>query len=146
MKYETYEAPIPQEVIEKVAQACEKILGGLSREKYTWTLTNMPDVFFILAKKDDEVTGFKIGFSIKKDRFYSWLGGVDEAYRGNGIAKELMLLQHKWCQEKGFKTIETKTLNKWKEMLILNLRSGFEIKGLQESKEHGVQIMLEKRV
>ncbi|HEY8343405.1 MAG TPA: GNAT family N-acetyltransferase [Calditerricola sp.] len=45
-------------------------------------------------------------------------------YRRRGIATELMKRQHAWCRRHGYQTIRTHTKNKWREMLILNLRHG----------------------
>src|SRR5207247_8995421 len=57
-----------------------------------------------------EIIGFKLGYAIDANVFYSWIGGVKENYRNNGVANELMNQQHNWCRQNGFQIIRTKTM------------------------------------
>jgi predicted GNAT superfamily acetyltransferase len=99
-----------------------------------------------VAKENERVVGFKLGYERKGKHFYSWLGGVDEAYRGQGIANELMKRQHEWCRENGFRTIRTHTKNKWKHMLILNLKHRFDVIGTYTDNRGEPKIILEKKL
>ena len=100
----------------------------------------------LLALDDERVVGCKIGYAHHlPNTFYSWLGGVDPAYRGQGIAGELMRRQHDSCQSAGYAVIRTHTYNQWRDMLLLNLRCGFDIIDTQPGK-HGLTIVLEKRL
>lgn len=98
-----------------------------------------------LALIDKQVVGCKLGYERKPGHFYSWLGGVHPSQRGRGIAAELMRQQHKWCRQQGYHTIRTQTYNQWRDMLILNLRHGFDIIGTVQAKR-GLTIVLEKNV
>lgn len=51
---------------------------------------NKPELIFTLALEDEEVIGYKIGYELESDIFYSWLGGVDGRHRNKGIASKLM--------------------------------------------------------
>lgn len=42
----------------------------------------------------------------------------------------LMEKQHTHLRANGFKVVQTKTKNKWRSMLILNIKSGFNIRHL----------------
>lgn len=86
-----------------------------------------PNLLFVTAIEQDEVVGYKIGYELSDDRYYSWYGGVQDEYRGRGIASKLMDRQHRLVKEAGYATIETKTRNKWRSMLILNIKHGFDI-------------------
>lgn len=86
-----------------------------------------PQLLIITAMAGTKLVGYKIGYELKNDKFYSWLGGVDPNYRGHGIATELMQRQHKHLMEKGYGIIQTKTMNKWRGMLILNIKNGFDV-------------------
>ena len=86
-----------------------------------------PKLLFVTVIEQDKVVGYKIGYELSADRYYSWYGGVREEYRGKGIATILMEHQHRLVREAGYATIETKTRNKWRSMLILNLKHGFDI-------------------
>ncbi len=97
-----------------------------------------------LAVADGRVVGCKLGYERKPTQFYSWLGCVDAAWRGRGIASALMQQQHDWCRQGGYQTIQTQTYNQWRSMLVLNIRAGFNIIGTAQGK-HGLTILLEKK-
>jgi GNAT superfamily N-acetyltransferase len=99
----------------------------------------------LLAIVDGRVVGCKLGYERKPGHYYSWLGGVHPDFRGRGIAAELMRQQHDWCRQHHYHTLRTQTYNQWRNMLILNLRHGFDIIGTMQGK-HGLTIVLEKRV
>jgi ribosomal protein S18 acetylase RimI-like enzyme len=90
-------------------------------------------VLALIASIDGVPCGYKIGYEQSPKRFYSWVGGVLPTHRNSGVAKALMKKQHELVKEKGFKYISTQTKNEFKEMLILNIRSGFEIIGVRQS-------------
>ncbi|MCM3743773.1 GNAT family N-acetyltransferase [Sporosarcina luteola] len=102
------------------------------------------DILFVVAMIEDHVVGYKIGYSLSKDRYYSWYGGVQEGFRGKGIASLLMENQHQLVKDKGYKIIETKTRNKWRDMLIINLKHGFTITETFTDDEGIHRIVLEK--
>jgi len=105
-----------------------------------------PNVLFIVAFDNDKIVGYKIGYSLSKDRYYSWYGGVHEEYRGRGIASMLMELQHRLIKDASYETIETKTRNKWRNMLVLNIKHGFDITDTFIDDEGIHRIVLEKRL
>lgn len=86
-----------------------------------------PNILFIVATDMNQVIGYKIGYELSADRYYSWYGAVQENYRGKGIGSMLMDYQHRLVKKAGYKEIETKTRNMWRNMLILNLKHGFDI-------------------
>ena len=81
-----------------------------------------------------------------QSEFYSWLGGVLPEYRGLGVAVKLMTTQHEWCQRQGYLRIGTKTQNRFKEMLMLNIKNGFEIIGTDPTDKDGMKILMEKKI
>jgi predicted GNAT superfamily acetyltransferase len=96
-----------------------------------------------VAMDGEQVVGCKLGYERQPRQFYSWLGCVAPEYRGYGIATELIHRQHNWCREHGYHTVRTQTYNQWRSMLILNLRTGFDIVGTMQGK-YGLMIVLEK--
>lgn len=98
-----------------------------------------------LALADEQVIGCKVGYERKPGHYYSWLGGVDNRFRGRGIARILMQQQHAWCHQQGYHRIRTQTYNRWRAMLLLNLREGFDIVGTVQG-AHGLTIVLEKQL
>jgi ribosomal protein S18 acetylase RimI-like enzyme len=95
---------------------------------------------------DRGIVGFKTGFSIGSGVFYSWIGGVDPEHRRLGLGKRMMLLQHQELKALGFVKVQTKTQNRFRDMIILNLKSGFEIVDTFVEDGKGFQIVLEKRL
>ena len=77
-----------------------------------------PGLLIHLAYQDTKVIGYKMGYELEEGIFYSWLGGVDPTFRNCGIATKLMENQHEYIKEKGYKVVRTKTMNKWRSMLI----------------------------
>lgn len=103
-------------------------------------------IIFTLALENEEVIGYKIGYELGQDVFYSWLGGVDENYRNKGVASKLMNKQHQYLKERGYKMIQTKTKNKWRSMLVLNIKNGFDVIGTYTDREGEPKIILEKKL
>lgn len=79
------------------------------------------------AMDGKKVIGYKMGYEIDNIKFYSWLGGVDPNYRNLGIASTLMEKQHQHLKGKGYYVVQTKTMNKWRSMLVLNIKNGFDV-------------------
>ena len=98
-----------------------------------------------LASANDRLVGCKLGYERKPGHYYSWLGGVHPDFRGQGIAAELMQQQHAWCRAQGYRAVRTHTYNRWRAMLLLNLRQGFDIIGTVQG-AHGLTIVLEKQL
>ncbi|RYG72028.1 N-acetyltransferase [Lentibacillus lipolyticus] len=105
---------------------------------------NKPKIVFTVALDDEEIIGYKIGYELKLDKFYSWLGGVNENHRNKGIASKLMNLQHQYLKERGYKIVQTKTKNKWRNMLVLNIKNGFDVIGTYTDSKGEPKIILEK--
>jgi GNAT superfamily N-acetyltransferase len=66
-------------------------------------------------------------------------------HRKQGIATDLMREQHRLAKELGYAYVRTRTKNKYREMLVLNIKNGFDVTGVYKemsAKMHG--IILEK--
>lgn len=101
-----------------------------SREKIARTFASMPELVCLLALDGDTPCGFKAGYAMSERKFYSWIGGVAPEYRKRGIAKELMLTQHRILSKRGYQIVRTHTENRFRSMLLLNIHSGFDIVGV----------------
>lgn len=109
-------------------------------------LSKNEDLLILVAYDEDTPVAFKIGYRQDPDTFYSWLGGVLNEYRRQSLATQLMQRQHDWARARGYRFIQTKTLNRWREMLILNLRNGFDIMGTYVGKDGRLRLILEKQL
>ena len=102
------------------------------------------EAFALVIPHDEEIIGYKIGYELKADTFYSWLGGVAPKYQKHGIGTKLMEMQHQWIKENGYTYVQTKTMNKWRSMLILNIKNGFDVIDTYIDKKGLQKIVLEK--
>lgn len=98
----------------------------------------------LIAYDDEQAIGFKLGYPKGQYEFYSWIEGVKPSHQHLGIATALMTHQHEWANNEGFKFITTETENKFKTMLVLNLKMGFDIQGIYQSSAGNLRIMLKK--
>ncbi len=55
-----------------------------------------------------------------------------------------MEMQHQWIKENGYSYVQTKTMNKWRSMLILNIKNGFDVIDTYIDKKGLQKIVLEK--
>ncbi|MFN8674651.1 MAG: GNAT family N-acetyltransferase [Candidatus Sericytochromatia bacterium] len=122
----------------------QKVFGEVNIEKFNSKIKCHNNFLFILVYDKEKVIAFKIGFAQDSEIFYSWIGGVEEEYRKNGLASKLMELQHQWCQNNGFSIIETRTMDKFFNMLSLNLKYGFKIIGTFIDYKKQTKIILNK--
>lgn len=131
-----------------------KCLAPLAHKLFKWhekelmnTFENHSRFFLLTAKIDGNLVGFKVGYELDRSKFHSWLGGVDPDYRRFGVATLLMEEQHAWAKASGYRFIQTKTKNEFRNMLRLNLKHGFEISGLETSASNGeMKIVLRKKL
>lgn len=125
----------------------EVFKSAMGVDEYKLELRSKFGILAHIAHLDDVPCGYKIGYEQSPKKFYSWVGGVVPKFRNQGVAKALMEAQLKLVREKGYQWITTQTKNSFKEMLILNIRSGFEIVGVRKSLGSEEQaILLEKKL
>jgi len=103
-------------------------------------------VLINVALDESTVIGYKIGYELEPRMYYSWYGAVHEKYRGKGIATSLMEQQHRFLVESGYEIVQTKTRNKWRGMLILNIKTGFDVLETFTDDEGIHRIILEKKL
>ncbi|MCP2036424.1 GNAT superfamily N-acetyltransferase [Planomicrobium sp. HSC-17F08] len=115
---------------------CSEDLAGRIKEKKGLRID--------VARQGKRIIGYKIGYALNREQFYSWLGGVDKAFRTNGIASRLMEEQHQYAKNSGFRAVQTKTKNKWRSMLLLNIKNGFDVIGTYADQDGETKIILEK--
>lgn len=145
MQYKHYVNLSSEELLEKFYEVYEEAFESSCRDKLLGEMLNKPNLSLFLALDEEVIVGFKLGHERKAEHYYSWLGGVRLDYRGRGIASKLMELQHQFCLENGYKSIQTRTKNQFRSMLILNLKSGFDIIGTYTDAKGDPKIIMEKK-
>jgi predicted GNAT superfamily acetyltransferase len=103
-----------------------------------------PGLMVLLAWEGDACVGVKMGYRRSETTFYSWLGGVLQGARGQGVARRLMLAQHEWVAHQGYGYVTTETYNRYRGMLLLNVKMGFDVVGTQTDTKGETKIMLRK--
>lgn len=132
--------------IDIIAPLFEKSFGQWDSKWFYSTFNKHRKFHLAIAYVEDQPVGFKIGYERDQNEFYSWLGGVLPEYRGLGIAGDLMAVQHEWCKKQGYSKVGTKTQNRFKAMLMLNIKNGFEIIGTDLEDKDGMKILMEKKL
>tara|TARA_R110002073_G_scaffold108336_9_gene243648 strand:+ start:79921 stop:80394 length:474 start_codon:yes stop_codon:yes gene_type:complete len=102
------------------------------------------DVILVLCFDGKTLVGFKVGYRYDENTLYSWVGGVMSEYRNNGIANRLIKIQQDWAKEKGYKRVRTKSMNRFKPMMVLNLKNGFDIVKVYTNDSQQTKIIFEK--
>ena len=136
---------IPNEDVLKGIKELHKLIFS-TYDNFDNKILSKTKLLVIVAKDGKKVIGYKIGYEIDKNTFYSWLGGVNPDYRGQGIASTLMEKQHQYLKEKRYKLVQTKTMNRWRNMLVLNIKNGFDIIDTYTDEEGLHKIILEKKL
>ena len=144
MEFLTFRGIPEGDVLAGIMELHEHVFEGaeLTVEK----LMEKENLLILVAKEDEKIVGFKIGYEFNPSTFYSWLGGVHTDYRGKGIAKQLMQLQHELVKSEGYTKVRTISRNNKREMLLLNIKFGFDILETFTSKKGKHKIVLEKEL
>ncbi len=100
----------------------------------------------LIAYKNEEPIGFKIGYEYNDSTFYSWVGGIIPNYRRKSIASSLAKQQEHWAKNNGFNKLRTKSMNRFKPMLIFNLKNGFDIIQVYTNEKGQTKIIFEKLI
>ena len=113
--------------------------------RFTLEAPDKKGLLALLIRENNDLVAYKVGYRLKPDTFYSWVGGVHPEYRYKGFAKKLMKTQHQLLKENGYAFVRTKTRMTFRGMLILNLKYGFDITGLNyKASLPGLVIQMEK--
>lgn len=123
-----FEEPFVTEIV----TLAERVFGAYDGTELRWKIARMPEVTVHAAYERDVLVAFKLGYATTSARYYSWLGGVDERVRRQGVARRLMVAQHTWAEAQGYRAIETAALADNAAMLALDLQSGFRVIGLYQ--------------
>lgn len=143
-KYTLFHSLPEQSVLDGIIDLHKRIFG--ESDDIVKKMESKPNLLVNAALKDSQVIGYKVGYELDKRTFYSWLGGVDARFRGHGVGSKLMEQQHQYLKENGYHIVQTKTMNKWRSMLILNIKFGFDIIETYTNEEGLHKIILKKKL
>ncbi|WP_440056909.1 GNAT family N-acetyltransferase (plasmid) [Pseudoalteromonas sp. T1lg65] len=81
----------------------------------------------LVAYEDSQPVGYKLGYELNDNEFYSWLGAVLSSHRGKGLAKQMLVEQERWCRAQGYHAIRVKSMNRFKNMLLMLISNNYRI-------------------
>ncbi|ALS75917.1 hypothetical protein AUC31_12240 [Planococcus rifietoensis] len=142
--YQKFSSEPPYGIAEEITALHRLIFDGPGH--WLEKLNRQETVLVYVALVDKCVVGYKIGYALDDQIFYSWLGGVRPDCRKLGIASELMRRQHEDLKDMGYEIVRTKTMNKWRGMLLLNIQTGFDVLKTEVDPRSQLKIVLEKKL
>lgn len=138
---------IPSEADQKVLIALySEIFEDAETVFFIDRLKSKPQVCSLIAFQNDIPVGFKIGYRYNETTFYSWVGGILPNCRKKGFGKKLAQRQEQWAKLNLFTKIRTKSMNRYKPMMILNLKNGFNISSVYTNDSNQTKIIFEKEL
>ena len=106
---------------ESVASLSERLAGKTS--------------LILVAEEAGVLLGFKIGYELDENTFYSWFGGVLPIARNKGVAQAQLDTQEQWVKQQGYQQLKVKSRNQFPAMLRLLLKNGYLIEKLEEKED-----------
>ncbi len=104
----------------------------------------------LVAEQQEQILGFKIGYELDSDTFYSWFGGVSPKARNMGLAQKMLDEQERWVISNEYQQLKVKSRNQFPAMLRLLLRNKYLIERFEpyepllESRIHFVKQLKNK--
>lgn len=142
--YKTIEGIPTKEIQKQLLEVYQKIFEDAKPEFFIDRIESKQDLVCVLCYSSTKLIGFKIGYQYKSTTFYSWVGGVQSNYRKQGIGKQLAILQEQLIIQKGYTKLRTKSMNRFKPMMILNLKNGFNIVQVYTNSLGQTKVVFEK--
>lgn len=142
--YTTLKGTIKEDSLNSILDLYQELFIDANCNFFNERIQTQSQVFSVLAFINSELVGFKIGYPKNNETFYSWIGGVKKPYRNQGIGKDLAGLQEAHAKYLGFKKLQTKSMNRFKPMMILNLKNGFNITNVYTNEKGQTKIVFEK--
>lgn len=134
------------EDIVNVKHLCELIFAEWNERRFRARIAESKNPMMIMAHIDSVPVGFKLGYEISNEVFYSWLGGVSPKFRHYGFGLQMAKAQIEWCKNRAYKKLQMKTRNRFPQMIALNLKLGFEIIGVELRDDGDREIIMELKL
>ena len=144
LTYHTIEGQPSKELLDEILEVYKSIFDDYKLDFFKSRIHEKEDLLIILCYTSDQLVGFKIGYRYNETTFYSWVGGVLPSFRQKGIAKQLAKLQEQNVIAKSYSKMRTKSMNRFKPMMILNLKNGFYIAQVYTNDVGQTKVVFEK--
>lgn len=146
LTYHTIEGQPSKELLDEILEVYKSIFDDYKLDFFKSRIHKKEGVLIILCYNSNMLVGFKIGYRYNETTFYSWVGGVLLSYRQKGIAKQLAKLQEENVTTKRYSKMRTKSMNRFKPMMILNLKNGFNIVQVYTNDIGQTKVVFEKEL
>ena len=100
------------------------------------------NILTLLAKMDDKPVGFWVGFELKPQMFYHWLGGVVADIRRHGVARQLHEAQCAWAKDHGYEYVRCECMNHQREFVHFAVTMGYDIVGIRWDSTHADNLVV----
>lgn len=138
---------LTSEIKDSVLKLCREVFTDFNEEKFHQRFIGQKNVTVFCFYYEQELVGFKVGYELDETKYYSWMGAVSPKHRKLGVALALMQEQHAWAKSQGYELMQTKSDNRHKAMMTLNLKAGFDIVGTEFTTLSPVlKILFEKKL
>ena len=134
------------ELLDEILVVYQAIFENYKLDFFKERIHQKEDVLMILCYDEQQLVAFKIGYRYDETTFYSWVGGVLPNFRKKGIAKKLAQLQEENAIKNGYQKLRTKSMNRFRPMMILNLKNGFDIVQMYTNDVGQTKIIFEKEL
>ncbi|USD66731.1 GNAT family N-acetyltransferase [Vibrio sp. SCSIO 43136] len=115
-------------------QECVQVVNAIPEFVTKETVTSLAsrierfdDALVLVAELEGELIGFKIGYALDNNTYYSWFGGVAPIGRKQGTAQALLDYQEQWVMKRGYKTLKVKSRNQFGNMLRFLIKNSYMI-------------------
>ncbi len=144
LTYQLIEGRPSAKLLEEILEVYISVFEDYKLEFFKNRIHEKEDVVIALCYDNTKLVAFKIGYRYNDTTLYSWVGGVLPSHRRLGIAQELASMQHTFAKEQGYKKLRTKSMNRFKPMMILNLKNGFDITKVYTNDIGQTKVIFEK--
>ena len=135
------------EVEKSILALCREAFTDFNEDKFKKRVQGQKKFTLFAFYYEQELVGFKAGYELDETKYYSWMGAVSAKHRKLGVALTLMHEQHAWAKTQGYELVLSKSDNRHKAMMVLNLKAGFDIVGTEKtSLSPVVKILFEKKL
>ena len=110
----------------QVLQDVDELAQDRARASYQSRLDGRRHLVLV-AEQGNRLVGFKVGYELDPELFYSWIGGIHPGHRRQGIAQALLQTQHRWAASEGYRRIQVKTSMAFPQMRALLQRNGYQL-------------------
>ncbi len=119
-------------LLQTVRDAVFSEWGHVSRRSIAQGLGERQDVLALLARAQNTVVGFAIGFRRGPEAFYLNYLALLAPFRGGGVGREMMRRQEDFARARKYRQMEFNTFNHFPRMLRLGLSLGYTPIGVEQ--------------